>query len=51
VLLTPPLSSAEWPAGPALDSLSITTIEAVHLSQASIDENATSVYWAHISSM
>jgi hypothetical protein len=51
VLLTPPLSLAEWPTEPTSVSLPNTTIGAVHLSQTYIDEHATSVYWAHITSM
>jgi hypothetical protein len=38
VLLTPPLSPAKWPVGLSLVSLPNTTIEAVHLSQTSVDE-------------
>jgi hypothetical protein len=45
VLPAPPLSIAEWPMGPTLVSLSTTTVEAVHLSQASVEQHATSVYW------
>jgi hypothetical protein len=41
VLLTPPLSPAEWPIGPASVSLPNTTIEVVRLSQISVDEHAT----------
>jgi hypothetical protein len=51
VLLTPPLSPAEWPTGPTSVSLRNTTIEAVRLSQTSIDEYTTSVYWTHITSI
>jgi hypothetical protein len=51
VLPTPPLSPTEWHAGPALVSLLDTTIEAVRLSQISVDEYAASVYWAHITNM
>jgi hypothetical protein len=51
LLLTPPLSLAEWAVGPTPVSLPTTTIEAVGLSQASIGEWATWVYWAYISSM
>jgi hypothetical protein len=51
LLPTPLLNSAEWPAGPASVSLLNITIEAVHLIQISIDEQVTSVYWAHITSM
>jgi hypothetical protein len=51
MLLTPPLSPAEWPVGPASVSLPNTTIEAVHLSQTSIDKYATLIYWAHNTSM
>jgi hypothetical protein len=51
VLPIPPLSPVEWPMGPTLVSLPNTTIEVVHLSQTSIDEQATSVYWTHITSM
>jgi hypothetical protein len=38
---TPPLSPAEWPAGPASISLPNTTIEVVRLSQTFVDEYAT----------
>jgi hypothetical protein len=41
VLLTSPLSLAEWHTGPTSVSLPNTTIEAVRLSQTSIDEQAT----------
>jgi hypothetical protein len=41
----------KWPMGPALVSLPITTNEAIGLSQASIDEHATLVYWIYITSM
>jgi hypothetical protein len=51
VLPTPPLSPTEWPTG--LDSVSLpnTTIKVVHLSQTSVDEQTTSIYWAHITNM
>jgi hypothetical protein len=48
VLPTPPLSPAECPA---LVFLPTTTIDAIGLSQAFVDEYVTSVYWVHISSM
>jgi hypothetical protein len=37
--------------GPTSVSLPIRTIKSMHLSQTSVDEHATSVYWTHISSM
>jgi hypothetical protein len=39
MLPTPPLSPAEWPMGPASVSLPNTTIEAVCLSQITVDEH------------
>jgi hypothetical protein len=51
VLSNPLHCPAEWPGGPALVSLPNTAIEAVCLSQTSVDEHDTSVYWAHISRM
>jgi hypothetical protein len=45
VLPIPPLNPAECPAGPASVSLPNTTIEAVHLSQTSIGEQATRFTW------
>jgi hypothetical protein len=46
VLPTPPLSSSEWPVGPASIFLPNTSIEAVHLSQTSINELATRLTWS-----
>jgi hypothetical protein len=51
VLLTPPLSPAKWPMGPASVSLPNITFEVVCLNQIFIDKHATSVYWTHITSM
>jgi hypothetical protein len=51
VLLTPPLSPTEWPAGLTSVSLPNITIEAVRLSQTSVDEYAILIYWAHITSI
>jgi hypothetical protein len=50
VLLTPPLSQTEWSVRPASVSVPNTTIETVCLSQISVDEYATLVYWIHITS-
>jgi hypothetical protein len=38
LLPTPPLSPTKWPVGPSPVSLPTITIEAVHLSQASVDK-------------
>jgi hypothetical protein len=46
VLPTPPLSSAEWPVGPTSISLPNTSIEAVRLSQTSVNELATRLTWS-----
>jgi hypothetical protein len=45
VFPTPPLILPEWPMGPSLVSLIMSTIEVVGLSQTSIDRHSTSVYW------
>jgi hypothetical protein len=50
MLPTPPLCPTEWLTGPASVSLPNTVIEAVRLSQTFVDEQATSVYSAYITS-
>jgi hypothetical protein len=51
VLPTPALRLVEWPMRPAPISLPKTTIKAVCLSQAFVDEHTTSVYLAYISNI